>query len=370
MQLRGKLITMKTLDRYVLKELIVPFFAGFAIILVFFFGTVIYANISLIVSRLQQWPDVLYLIFLQTQPYILMALPSGTVFASSVAISRLARDSELTAMRVAGASFRRIFIPIFLTGLIASLVGYVYQEKIIVWAEKQTVATYNKIMQSPGPAPIQSNVYFKVDQLSFYVNSVTRTASGTTLSDVMIYEPPAGNGYPTLTTAKQAIEKNNVWKLIDGRVYKMGTEGEAVMTARFKTLKLDLQKPIGQFLASERQVPRTLTITQLKNRIEQIQKTGSDPRTAQIEYSFKLALPLGSLILIFCVTPLALKYGKGGGFTGVLVGIFVFFFYWQAVIYSRVIGEAGGMNPLLAGWSAAIIFGIVGMVLTARMEKC
>lgn len=359
---------MKTLDKYVFREMVVPFIAGFAIILVFFFGTVIYNNIALIVSRLKQWPDMLYLIFLQTQPYVLMALPSGTIFGCAVTVSRLSRDSELTAMRVAGASLRMIFLPIIMLGLLASVVGYVYQEKVIVWAEKQTVNTYNRIMRAPGPTPIQANVFFRVDQLYFYVNNVARTVDGMVLSDVMIYEP-VGDGFPTLTTAKRAVETNQVWKLLDGRIYKMGSEGEAVLTAKFNSLKLDLQKPIGSYLVSAQQVPKTMTISELHKRIVDLRHTGSDPRSSLLEYFFKLSMPLGSLVLVFCVAPLALRFGKSGGFTGTLVGIFVFFFYWQTVIYARVIGEAGGLSPMLAGWLAVGVFGVLGVLLSSRMEK-
>jgi len=359
---------MKTLDKYVFKELVVPFIAGFAIILVFFFGTVIYDNIQFIVSRLRQWPDVLYIIFLRTQPYVLMALPSGTIFGSAIAVSRLSRDSELTAMRVAGASLRRIFLPIFLAGLVASALGYVYQEKVIVWAEKQTNETYNRIMRAPGPTPVQADVFFRVDQLYFYVSNVARTPKGMVLSNVMIYEPTS-TGFPTLTTAKQAVETNQVWKLMDGRIYRMGIDGEALLTAKFKSLKLDLRKPISSYLANAQQLPKTLTILELRKRIADLKRTGADPRSSLLEYEFKLALPLGSLVLVFCVTPLALRFGKSGGFTGALVGIFIFFFFWQAVIYSKVIGEAGGLAPVIAGWLAIVLFGVLGLLLSSRMEK-
>jgi lipopolysaccharide export LptBFGC system permease protein LptF len=359
---------MKTLDKYVFRELAVPFIAGFAIILVFFFGTVIYDNIQLIVSRLRQWPDMFYMIFLQTQKYVLMALPSGVIFGAAVTVSRLSRDSELTAMRVAGASLRRIFLAIFMAGVIASAIGYVYQERVIVWAEKQTIETYNRIMRAPGPTPVQANVFFRVDQLYFYVSNVARTPRGMVLSNVMIYEP-SPTGFPTLTTAKQAVETNQVWKLEDGRIYKMGSEGEALLTGKFKSLKLDLQKPIGSYLASAQQLPKTLTIPELQKRIKELVRTGADPRSSLLEYYFKLALPLGPLVLVFCVTPLALRFGKSGGFTGTLVGIFIFFFFWQVVIYSKVIGEAGGLNPMYAAWLAIAIFGVLGLLLSSRMEK-
>jgi lipopolysaccharide export LptBFGC system permease protein LptF len=51
---------MKTLDSYVVREMAVPFVAGFAAVFILLIGNIVYNNITLIVSRLGQWPDVLY----------------------------------------------------------------------------------------------------------------------------------------------------------------------------------------------------------------------------------------------------------------------------------------------------------------------
>ena len=57
-----------------------------------------------------------------------------------------------------------------------------------------------------------------------------------------------------------------------------------------------------------------------------------------------------------------------GGFTGVLIGIIVLFFYWNVILFSRVLGETGGLPPMLAGWSEVIVFGIAGAVLMWKVE--
>ena len=88
----------------------------------------------------------------------------------------------------------------------------------------------------------------------------------------------------------------------------------------------------------------------------------------QLEYGYKLAIPLSSLVLMLCVAPLSIRFGRGGGFMGVLIGIVVLFFYWNVILFSRVLGETGGLPPLLAGWSEVIIFSAIGVLLLWKVE--
>ena len=50
-----------------------------------------------------------------------------------------------------------------------------------------------------------------------------------------------------------------------------------------------------------------------------------------------------------------------------LIGIIVLFFYWNVILFSRVLGETGGLSPVIAGWSEVIIFSALGALL---MWKC
>lgn len=359
---------MKTLDKYVAREMVVPFIAGFAAVFVLLVGNIIYNHIPFIVSRLQQWPDVLYYILLQTHYCVMLALPSGALFGCSLAVTRLARDSELTMMRMAGVTLRRVFLPIFVIGALVSVVAYVFQEKVAIWAEQQSVGVLKRLWLAPGPPLLEANVFFKVDNYYFYVNGLERKGSKLQLSKVMVYEPPTGRGYPTLTTAESAAEENHVWVLRNGVIYRVNPVGDPEMIGRFKRMKLDLRRALTDYFLQEQKRPQAMTITELRNRIGVLGKGGLATMTYQMEYNYKLAIPLSSLVLMLCVAPLSLRFGKSGGFMGVLVGIVVLFFYWNVILFSRVLGETGRLAPSLAGWSEIIVFTVLGLILMWRVE--
>ena len=359
---------MKTLDKYVAREMMVPFVTGFSVVLVLLIGNIVYNNIGIIVSRLAQWRDVLYYILLQTPYFVMLALPSGALFGCSLAITRLARDSEITMMRIAGIRVMRIFLPIFVFGALISIVAYVFQERVTVWAERESVKVLRRLWLAPGPPPVEANVFFKVDNYTFYVNSVQRKAGKLVLGDIMIYEPPVEGGFPSLTTAKSCVEENHVWILKNGTTFRVNKDGDPELIGHFQTMKLDLRRAITDYFMAEQKAPKAMTLAELRQQMSILKKSGLAANNYQLEYGYKLAIPLSSLVLLFCIAPLSLRFGRGGGFMGVLIGIVVLFFYWNVILFSRVLGETGGLAPALAGWSEVIIFTALGGVLMWKVE--
>lgn len=360
---------MKTLDKYVAKEMVVPFTAGFSVVLILYVGNIIYTNISLIVSKLQQWPDVLYFIALKTPYFVMLALPAGALFGCSLAITRLTRDSELTMMRVAGVSVRRIFVPVFVIGALTSLAAYIFQEKVMIWAEQESTKVFSKLWNTTGPLPVEPHVVFWADNYCFYVNTVEHRGSSLMLRDVMIYEPPSpSGGFPTLTTAKSAVEQNRVWILKNGTIFRTDKDGDPEIIGHFKSMKLDLRHALTDYFTQTQKPIEAMSIGELRQKLDVIEKSGTRANPYELEYNFKLAIPLSSLILMLCVAPLSLRFGRGGGFMGVLIGIVVLFFYWNVILFSRVLGQTGGLSPVLAGWSEVIIFSILGAFLLWKVE--
>lgn len=359
---------MKTLDKYVVREMVVPFVAGFAVVLVLLIGNIVYNNIGIIVSRLGQWPDVLYFVLLQSPYFVMLALPAGALFGCSLAISRLTRDSEITMIRMAGVSVKRIFLPIFIVGILISGVAYLFQECVTVWAERESAKVLARLWIAPGPPPIEANVVFTVDNYSFYCDTVDRRNGKLVLGDVTVWERPGSGGFPTLTTAKIAVEENKVWVLKDGTTMRINKDGDPELMGRFKKMKLDLRRPLNDYLITKEKTPRAMTLAQLRSQMRLLDKTGLKTDQYKLEFAFKLAIPLSSLVLMLCVSPLSLMFGRGGGFVGVLIGIVVLFFYWNVILFSRVLGETGALSPSLAGWSEVIVFSIIGGLLLWKVE--
>jgi len=348
--------------------MVTPFVAGFLVILILLLGNIVYNNMNIIVDNIGKWRTIFYYILLQSPNFVMLSLPSGALFGCSLAISRLVKDNEITVMRASGISLLRIFLPVFAVGLLLSGCAYLFQEKVTVWAEKESVQVLKRLWNSQGAPPIQADVFFKVDRYYFYVNQVSTEAGQPVLHGVMIWEPPSGPGFATLTTADTAQQVKKVWVLKHGRIVRVNAAGDPELVGTFETSVLNIHQDLSDQWFAQQKEPKGMSIGELRLQMDQLRKTGQPTKEFQLEYGYKMAIPLSSLVLMFCIAPLSVKFGKGGGFTGVLVGICVLFLYWNVILFSQLLGKLGGLPPLLAGWSEVIIFTIAGAVLVWKME--
>ena len=144
-------------------------------------------------------------------------------------------------MRMAGISVKRVLLPVFIVGALICCVAYLFQEKVMVWAEQESAKVYSRLWSTPGPLPIEAKVVFWADNYCFYVNTVQRKGNELVLRKVLIYEPPTTvDGFPTLTTADSATERGRVWTLHNGTIFRMSESGDPELVGR---LRIDAARP-------------------------------------------------------------------------------------------------------------------------------
>ena len=127
---------MKLLDRYLLNELVGPFLFGVGVVLMLFEGSVIFQVLNTLDQRASLWGLARVLLF--KVPYLMVwSAPVATLFASAFAINRLGRDNEITCIRSAGVSVRRICLPIAAVGLLVSIMAFMANEYLVQGPTRQ-----------------------------------------------------------------------------------------------------------------------------------------------------------------------------------------------------------------------------------------
>ena len=128
---------MRKLDRYLLGELLVPLLIGTVVIALLFVANdliAIYKTFNVdAVPRLAIVQMLLY----KLPSWMNYTFPIGMALGASLAVSRLARESEITAMRAAGIRVSRILLPIVVAGGLVSVANYLVVERLIPPATKE-----------------------------------------------------------------------------------------------------------------------------------------------------------------------------------------------------------------------------------------
>jgi len=359
---------MKSLDRYVLKEMIAPFLISVFAFVVLLIGRVIFDNIDRIIELGVPFPLVIRLIAFQIPWMMGMVLPLAVLFATSLAVNRLARDSEITAVRMAGIPLRRIFLPIFAVGFLCSILAFWLGETVTPWANREARRTVRMIYGMQAVPAIQENVFFRSEGYWFYVRKVERpSADRAVLRNVMIYETSAMGGYPTLITASKATNEENLWTLSDGVLHKLGPDGLTQYEMKFPRMQLNLRRAF-QDLWQTQQTAEEMSLRELQHQIAVFGGAGRQVGEMKVNMHFKLSIPLSCLVFALCAAPLGLRFARSGSYSGILLGIIVMFLYQNNVWLGKAVGMGGLVPPIIAGWSQNVIFGLVGIYLIWQQE--
>src|SRR5712691_3129865 len=244
---------MKLLDRYLLRELVGPFLFGVGVVLMLFEGSVIFQVLNTLDQRASLWGLARVLLF--KVPYLLVwSAPVATLFASAFAINRLGRDNEITCIRSAGVSVRRICMPIAAVGLLASGVAFLANERLVPWAEQKANETMRQMAIAQAIPQIQPNIFFNSEDYWFYIGSVQKIGQrDVAVKNVLIYHLPANGPLPSLITAKRGRSRGMEWEFEDGWQVEFDRNGIVKLQRRFKDdpLKLNLARAVQDFWVNQ-----------------------------------------------------------------------------------------------------------------------
>ncbi len=379
---------MKILTRYLLKEMIVPFLIGQAAIVLLLTGSVLYNNANVFLqNQVPIWFVVrLALYFI---PFLIhMTMPVAMAVAASLAVSRLGRDSEITVLRASGCSLVRIFMPIFVTGLVVSVGDFLFGEYVVPPAILRYQAVIDELptlLKRISP-PAGQWIVASDNSYVIKVQNMSQKRDHIDLIGVIIISgvtSPYGQHQAFTALADTGRYESGKWILFNPQIYsydaKDKTKHQVLNPDKLiKPIPVDpqsfasgfiLQMPMGQMAGSA-----TRTFKDLGEELKRDKSQGITDYYALIDYHFKLSVPFSCLVMALCCAPMALRFARGGGFMGTLLSICLVFVYWNTLLLARILGTPGAegalplMPPSVAAWSQNVLFILLGIWVLRRSE--
>ncbi len=380
---------MKILYRYMLREMAVPFLIGLGGVVMMLTGSVLYNNAD---TFLQNQIPISYVarLALYFVPFLInMTMPVGMAVAASLAVSRMARDSEITVLRASGASLVRIFMPIFVAGALVSIADFYWGEYVVPASFTRFNAVMNELPAHIKQLAPPSGEYIISSDQSYVigVRNIIQKPGYLELRGIHIDSGfrsfYAAEAQPFVLSADKGEYRSGKWILNDAQVYTYSVKDSrdwARGSAHriIKTINVDpqsfssnfvLQLPMGKMAGKS-----TETFAQLGEEIRANRRIGASDVSAELDYHFKLSVPFSCLVMALCCPPMALRFAKGGGFMGTLLSICLVFVYWNTLLLARMLGSAGpgGSAPLLsphvAAWSQNVLFVVLGIIVLKKSE--
>ncbi|MFN3728695.1 MAG: LptF/LptG family permease [Fimbriimonadaceae bacterium] len=356
---------MRILDRYIAKELIVPFLVGtLSVVLMFQANELIYWYKMFSIQTVP--PLAIAQAILFKTPYFLnLTLPAGMALASSLAFSRYSREFELTAMRSAGASILRITMPAVAFGVMIAGLNFFIVEYVTPRAEKASRDVISKFGALSAAPDFVSNVMLRLGNRTVSIGTAAREPSGAVrLTDVILIERPRA-GEAWIYWSAKGVYESGVWRMDQADFYIL--RDNQLIT--YRTEDVVVNEPItiqDLFLPPE---VGELTLEQLREAIETGRKQGADVTNQEIILQTRFAVPAACIIFGFVGPLLSVWLARSGGFVGVLLSIFLVFLYYNAfVISTNILGPNRIVVPWLAAWLPNILFILAGLIVVRRLE--
>ncbi len=343
------------IDRYIMREIVQPTVVVCGI-LVFIFGCYM-ATRFLADALVGQLPGttVLILILLRIAIALEVLLPTTLYLSVVVALGRLYKDSEMTALFACGVSMKRILRPIFITAVFIAAVVASLSLFIRPWAydkyyllKTHAEANFDLTRMNDGTFYEIENgmrvIYAeKVDQQKDEAKRVfIRTERDDTMQ--IIYARRA-NQTMDLATAKQILI------FTDGYVYEFSRTDEEGRIMQFEQSAMPLEP-------SEN--------IQLKYRVKSA-STGSlarsDDREEIAEYQWRLSTPLATVLLAILGVPLSRSSPRRGKYAKVTTAVVIFAIYYNLSALAKKWVGKGILDAFPGIWWIHVLLAVLVLIL-------
>jgi LPS export ABC transporter permease LptG/LPS export ABC transporter permease LptF len=303
-----------------------------------------------------------------------ITIPAGALVGILIGLSRLAADSEVTAMRASGIGiwdFVRMLSPFLVVAWALAVLNGVW---VAPWSQAALGRLQDRLKTAQASFEVQPRVFYEgFPKIVLYVQDVRggqRAAlwHGVFLADI------STPGSPKVTQAEQGV------LVSEGptRLHLHLTNGS--------THETDPKDPNRYQISSfdQTDIPIELPATENKQDIEPVPvgemttrglldaaKQG-DPglrRWYLIEYHRRIALATACLVLALVGIPLGLSSKKGGKSSGFVLTILLVFGYYSVSLIGLSLARQGRIAPWLGVWLADMLFLAGALFLLWRAER-
>lgn len=193
--IKKEVLIVRIIRNYVLGECVLPFFLALGVLTcVFLLGNLI--QLAHLVINKGVDLGTIGKIFLLYVPVLLgYTLPIACLVSVILAFSRLSSDNEILAIRANGVHIKRLLYPLFVVGIILSLVILILNNKLIPYAyHEQRLMLQNLTSKNPA-ALLEPGVF--INNFENQIIFIHRIEDNQ-LYNVTIYQPQP-DGKPTRT---------------------------------------------------------------------------------------------------------------------------------------------------------------------------
>lgn len=367
---------MRIFRRYILGEVTSHALIGTGIFTFVIFTKELGQILELVVRNSAPLPSAIQLFLLIIPGALTITLPAGVLIGILLGLSRLAADSEITAMKACGVSlskFLRVLAVFFIGAWVLALLNSVYLAPKSLQALSHL---QDRLKGSQVSFEVQPRVFYEgFPKKVLYVHDV-KTAEGAAIWKGVFIADTTDPSAPKITLAERGIlvsEGKTLLHLhlINGSSHEtVPNEPDKYQISTFQETDIPISLPESSSMAKDQPPSAIGEVPTLQ--LPAMARTRKNPAVARwywIEFHRRFALPTACLVLGLVGFPLGMGAKKGGKSTGFVLTVILVFGYYFVSLLGVSLARQGKLSPGAGVWLADFACLGLGVFLIWRSEK-
>lgn len=378
---------MVIITRYVLKQIIEPFFLALvAFTSVLLVDRVFILTKYFVEKGVNPWYMV-EMLFYYSPAALVLTVPMACLVGIVTAFGRMSEDNEIIAMKTAGIGMQKVIAPVVISSSLLSVFMIFFMDFGIPEGNKAYTKLYTEIRQKNPALILEADTIMEEmseEGRKWYFKSLDEKTG--IMKHLRIWEKAGIT--PNLITAKEGrIDYYDKWaslNLYDGSMYQVDQKSayKGYIVAKFTQNKIILD--ISRSLDKENRSgssPRSMSIKELKNELKKIYEETESPLTLayvkefnlkrlipeyRVELYKKISIPFANLAFGLIGVPLGLMVRRGGRMVGLGVGVGLIIVYYVILTAGEKLAKTVMFPPFLGAWTPNILMALAGVALIVK----
>jgi lipopolysaccharide export system permease protein len=370
------------MDRYLISELLPPFFFGVGVFSSL--GVAIGTMFDLVRKVSESGLPLtlaMKILLLKLPFFIVLAFPMSMLLCTLLTYSRLSSDSELIALRSCGVSIYRLVLPAIVMGAVVTGITFFFNELVVPAANYEASVTLDRAVK-------KKTVFFQENNIIYPEFGKVRRESGAK-EEVLLrlfyaekFDGQRMKGLTILDRSQPDVNQilvaesatwdteTNVWNFFNGTIYMVAPDGSYRNILKFEKQQLNLPRaPLD--MASQTRDYDEMNIAESQEYLKLLRQSGKDKKIRKliIRIQQKYSLPFACLAFGLVGAALGTKPQRTSKATGFGICVVLVFSYYLLMSIGDALGLSGVLSPVMAGWLPTLCGLAMGIVVLVRASQ-
>lgn len=359
----------RLLNRYILKEIAVPFCMSlFVLTFVLLMGKILQL-MDLMINKGVAFTDIARLIFFLLPSFLVFTLPISLLMAILIGLGRIAGDNEITVLKMSGVSLYQLSLPVAGAALTVFILTAATSLFLAPYGNHSSRSLLFDIAKRKASIGIQEKVFID-DFRGILLYADTISVQGDFLEGVLISDNRISREPSTIVARRAYLVSDPgtlaiTLRLEDGSTHTVdaGLKNYRKMDFSVYDVRLDLAASLTGDRPAGAKSGKEMTVAELVRGLKDAGIAAPDMREMTIELNKKLAIPIACLVFALIGLPLGIRAHRSVRSRGLAIGLALVLAYYLMRLGGEALVETGRLAPLIGVWTPNAVFAVAGLFL-------